>query len=770
MKIIDRIPKEVFDILETRGVPKGTPCLAALSDINADNDYADTYVVLSPRALHVIGGMFKRDESVPQKGFKRSLYLKFFLDDYMEYEIEKITNLKAEQLISTGRLTADVDGVKTVLCYFTNFKQYNMEIFAKIVNKILAKQEVTDADFEDDAALFCPKCHARYPDLERKICPHCMEAGSITKRLLFFFKRYWKPMAVYMLAAVVASALLVVIPLLVGSLLFDDVLVPGGRMYGQIGLFALTLLGTRLVRAFFMMLQGVLNAKIGARVVHDIKVLTFESMQKLSLGFFASRQTGGLMTRINNDANILYWFFVDGFPWLIMTSAQMIGFFTMMFIMHWSLTLIILGVIIFGFFILVFINKVYEKLNVKAYSKQNMLNMALTDSLEGKTTIKVFGKEKSENKNFLAKNENLQKASYSINRAGATFYPALLFIVGLSTFIAWGLGGWQVIEGGMKFGDFVTYIMFVGMIMGPLDFLSEVGQWWSDCINSAQRIFEIIDSTPTVVEAENPLTDEIEGKIEFRGVDFYYQKNKEILKDVSFTLEAGKSLGIVGKSGVGKSTLANLVTRLYDATGGEVLIDGKPIKAYSLDRIHKSTAIVSQEIYLFNGSVAENIKYGNDDATREEVIAAAKAASAHDFIMRLPDGYETYISSNREFSGGEKQRISIARAVLRTPKILVLDEATAAMDTQTEQKIQIALNKLMKGATTIIIAHRLSTLRDVDGLMVMEDGRITERGTHQELMERGGTYAKLFDLQMLAAANIIEEDNIKSNKEDKEDE
>lgn len=762
MKLIDKIPSEIADILETRGVPKTEPCLCVRSDIDANNDYADSFIVLSRRALHIIEGLFVRNEAADKKGFKARLNLEFRMNEYHEYEIEKVKNIKSEQLISTGLLTAEVDGEKTALCYYTNFRQYNMDMFAKIAGKILAGEEVSDGDFDDDENLFCPKCKARYPDLERKICPRCMEAGSITKRIMFFFKRYKGYLAALLIAAFFASALLILIPVLVGEGLFGDVLTPGGKMYGEILLFAGVMLGTRLIRAFFMMIQGLLNAKIGARVVHDIKTLTFESMQKLSLGFFASRQTGGLMTRINNDANILYWFFVDGFPWLIMTSLQMIGLLTIMFLICWWLTLIILGILILGFVVLVFINKVYEILNTKAYSKQNMLNMALTDSLEGKTTIKVFGKENKENSNFAEKNKGVQKAGLNINRAGATFYPALLFVVGLSTFIAWGFGGWQVIQGNMNFGSFVTYTMLLGMVMGPLDFLSEIGQWWSDCINSAQRIFEILDSTPTVVEAENPIDREPDGKIEFRNVNFYYQKNKDILKDVSFTLEAGKALGIVGKSGAGKSTLANLVTRLYDATAGEIFIDGEPIKNYSLDCIHKNTAIVSQEIYLFNGSVAENIKYGNDAATREEVIAAAKAASAHDFIMMLPDGYETYIGSNREFSGGEKQRISIARAVLRNPKILVLDEATAAMDTQTEQNIQIALNKLMKGATTIIIAHRLSTLRDVDSLMVMEDGRITERGTHKELMNLGGTYAKLFDLQMLAAANIIEEDNIKS--------
>lgn len=765
MKHIDKLPQQIIEILQTKGVKQLTSYLCVKADIDDSNDFSDTFVVLSQSSLYILNGYFvpKNSKQATGKRYKgmvgySPLNLKYEVSGFRQIDLSTITAFKCDQLISTGRLMVEIDGKMNIVCYYTNFKQYNMEIFAKIANKLVKGQTINDSDFADDEQLFCPKCKRRYPDLERKICPHCMEAGKLTKRIMFFFKRYKKYLISLLAASTIATGLLILIPVLVGEGLFGDVLDVDGRFYGQVFLFAGILMGTRILRALFSMIQGVLNAAIGARVVHDIKTLTFKSMQQLSLGFFASRQTGGLMTRVNNDANILYWFFVDGFPWLIITSTMLIGLLTIMMVINWWLTLIIMGILLLGFVILIFINKLYEKLHMKSFSKLNTFNASLNDSLEGKTIIKVFGKEQSEDEKFEEKNVALRKAALNVNKTGATYYPALLFIMNLGTYIAWGFGGWQVILGNLNLGTFVTYTMLLSMAMGPLDFLSEIGQWWADCINSAQRIFEIIDSTPTVVERENPLDVPIEGEIEFRKVGFHYQKNKEILSDISFALKAGKSLGIVGKSGAGKSTLANLVTRLYDCTDGEVLIDGRPIKDYSLKCIHNATAIVSQEIYLFNGSIADNIKYGNDNATREEVIAAAKVASAHEFIMMLPDGYETYVGSNKEFSGGEKQRISIARAVLRNPKILVLDEATAAMDTQTEQNIQNALNKLMVNATTIIIAHRLSTLKDVDSLLVIDNGIITERGTHKELVSLGGTYSRLFDLQMLAAANIIEED------------
>lgn len=272
-------------------------------------------------------------------------------------------------------------------------------------------------------------------------------------------------------------------------------------------------------------------------------------------------------------------------------------------------------------------------------------------------------------------------------------------------------------------------------------------------MNAAQRVFEIIDAKPEVVEKGDPVDLDIKGDITFNNVSFGYEPNKNVLKDISFTVKKGQVLGIVGKSGAGKSTLVNLISRLYDAGSGEILIDGVNIKDISFKSLHGAVAMVSQETYIFMGTIAENIAYAKPDATREEIITAAKAASAHQFIIRLPDGYDTVIGTGgRELSGGERQRISIARAILADPKILVLDEATASVDTQTERAIQEALEKLVQGRTTISIAHRLSTLRNADYLIVLKDGEIVESGTHQQLIENRGEYFKLLQLQTKALA------------------
>lgn len=307
--------------------------------------------------------------------------------------------------------------------------------------------------------------------------------------------------------------------------------------------------------------------------------------------------------------------------------------------------------------------------------------------------------------------------------------------------------------GQFSYGQLITFVGYLGMLQGPMDFFSHVFQWWAGSMNSAQRIFEIIDSQPEIVESESPLQVRLKGDIELRHVNFSYEPNKPVLQDVSFSIRAGEMLGIVGRSGAGKSTLVNLISRLYDADSGQILLDGVDIRELSFSSLRGAVAMVSQETYIFMGTVAENIAYARPDATRDEIVEAAIAASAHPFICRLPDGYDTVIGAGgRNLSGGERQRLSIARAILANPQILVLDEATASVDTETERSIQASLDQLVKGRTTISIAHRLSTLRGADRLIVLDNGRVAESGTHAELVAQKGIYYKLLQLQSKALA------------------
>ena len=312
-----------------------------------------------------------------------------------------------------------------------------------------------------------------------------------------------------------------------------------------------------------------------------------------------------------------------------------------------------------------------------------------------------------------------------------------------------------------SYGQLIKFVAYVNMIYSPMYFFADMIDWSASSTNALQRLFEIYDTEPDITEKEDAVTpEEIHGDVEFRNVEFSYVKNHKVIDNVSFDIKAGKTLGIVGHTGAGKSTIVNLLMRLYDSDEGEIFVDGYNVKDLSFKALYENISIVSQETFFFIGTILDNIRYANPDASLEEVVKAAKLSGAHDFIIKLPDAYHTKIGFGfKDLSGGEKQRLSIARAILRDPKILILDEATAAMDTETEKRIQSAITDLTKDKTTIMIAHRLSTLRDADELIVIEHGKVAERGTHRELLEiEDGVYKKLYTLQeeALKNAGIVE--------------
>ena len=393
------------------------------------------------------------------------------------------------------------------------------------------------------------------------------------------------------------------------------------------------------------------------------------------------------------------------------------------------------------------------------YGKRHRANRSLrgemNESIVGARVVKAFGQQEQEMTRFSKNNKRVRISELDIARYDNRFFALYASVENIISFLVWAVGGAMFIAGSnIELGLVLTFSGYVGQLKGPLEFMSRIIRWYTNCMNSAQRMFEIIDAVPEVKEAANPVRPEtLHGEIELKNVTFGYEAHKPILKDISFHVNAGEVFGIVGRSGAGKSTLVNLISRLYDVQEGEILVDGINVKQYGFRELRKNVAMVSQETYIFMGTVAENIAYARPDATIEEIIKAAIQANAHDFICKVPMGYNTLLgSSSRSLSGGEKQRISIARAILADPKILILDEATSAVDTETELAIQKSLERLEKGRTVLSIAHRLSTLRNATHLIVLDDGRLTESGTHQELLEKKGTYYKLSELQTKALA------------------
>ena len=757
--LIDKVPEYIFRSLSEEGVERGGIMLAAYCDMNSEHVFCDTYVIATKEHLCVLSGSTALEKS-ESKARAEKIWKE---NDFRKYDISSIEKLKCEDMISGARLTAKgTDGDFIFLTAMTNTCRGSLLTFIKYFDKI-KKGEITSSDFEidnddDPREHCCPKCGMRYPDKNRKICPRCMEKGKLYRRFGMFLVKYKKYLFFILLSLILLTATGILVPYLSNEFFYDQVISEEGRFYKEILLAIGLIIGTRLLSNLFSTVNGVLSARIAAKIVYDLKMTVFTSIEKLSLSFFGGRQTGGLMTQVNNDSNTIYSFFCDGVPYFLINIVQVVVVCVLLFVENPLLAALSLITVPIFFLLILRSYRMEMKLHAKNYSGSRALNSQLSDVLGGMRVVKAFSQEDAEIDRFNKTSKRAAKNQKSLSLFNNYVYPSLGLVLYLGNIIALGVGGWMVITGyhDFTYGKLIKFVAYVNMIYSPMYFFADMIDWSASSTNALQRLFEIYDTEPDITEKENATTlENVQGKVEFRNVDFSYTKNRKVIDNVSFDVEAGKTLGIVGHTGAGKSTIVNLIMRLYDPDEGEVLIDGVNVKDLSFKTLYENTAIVSQETYFFIGTILDNIRYADPEASYEDVIRAAKLAGAHDFIIKMPDAYNTMIGFGyKGLSGGEKQRLSIARAILRDPKILILDEATAAMDTETEKKIQGAITALTKNKTTIMIAHRLSTLRDADELVVIEKGKVAERGTHKELLEtENGVYKKLYDLQLEALKN-----------------
>lgn len=725
-------------------------------DMDKELIKSDTYLFITKDSLFIVEGL---NAIEGQTGFsikRNRLKLTYCHKNTESYELSQYKDFSVEELISTSRLIAKKGDESVCLAIFTNACKADVRLFVKYLNMYQkdGKIEKDEGDFKKDN--FCPKCHSRYPDSNRKICPKCMDKGKLVRRMWIFIRKYIKEMLLVLFALILVSAIGVIAPYFSSRFFYDKILDENSSFYGQILFMIGIIVVLNLCSIGINIISNVITAKVAGKLVYDMKRTIFDSIKRLSLSFFTGRQTGGLMTQIDHDASSIYWFFVDGLPYFLINIVQVIVVFIVMLTINPMLAVLCMSVVPIFLFMISRLYRHSGHLHMKNYSCQRAMNSVLADVLSGMRVVKAFAREKEESSRFGKHAERSTQMYKQITVYNNTAYPVATQIMSLSSTIVWLVGGWLVMNGNMTYGTLVLFLSYVGMINSPLFMFVDMTHFFSHCMNGVQRLFEIYDAEPEVTEKENAIKkDSLDGHVQFSNVVFSYDKSRRIIDDVSFDIEPGKMIGIVGHSGAGKSTLANLLIRLYDVSEGQITIDGVNVKDYSFDTLRKNIAIVSQETYLFIGSILENIRYAKPDATKEEIIQAAKIAGAHDFIVKLPDGYNTQIGLGyKDLSGGERQRISIARAVLLNPKILILDEATAAMDTETERKIQTALEKLIVGKTTIVIAHRLSTLRDADKLIVIENGKMPEFGTHGELIRQKGIYYKLYMLQLEALKNV----------------
>lgn len=760
MLVTDKIPQYIYDILRGRGFDVDSVMLATYCDMNAEHIFCDTYVIATEKQMAVISGTVGLEDPQGKRAGLQKTWQEYA---YKTLEIEAIEKLKLEELMSGARLTAKLEGGEyELLSAMTNTCRASVLLFIKYFER-MKKGELSGVDFtidpEDDPAVNrCPKCGMRYPDKNRKICPRCMEKGKLYKRFASFLFKYKKYIAIMFFSLVMLTAAGILTPYFSNEFFYDQVLDKNGGFFGEILLVIGLIIGTRVLSQIFSIINGCISAKISAKITYDLKMTVFKSIEKLSLSFFSGRQTGGLMTQVNNDSNTIYYFFCDGIPYFLINIIQVVVVCVILFVENPLLAALSLATVPIFFLIILKSYRTEMKLHAKNYSGARRMNSQLSDVLGGMRVVKAFSQEEAEIAKFNKTSRRAAGYQKKLSIFNNYVYPSLGLVLYLGNVIALGVGGWMVISGynDFSYGKLLKFVAYVNMIYSPMYFFADMIDWSAQSTNALQRLYEIYDTQPEITEKPDAITpDVINGHVEFRGVDFSYVKNRKVIDNVSFDIKAGDTLGIVGHTGAGKSTLANLLMRLYDCDEGEILIDGINVKDLSFDALYKNIAIVSQETYFFIGTILDNIRYADPNASYEDVVKAAKLAGAHNFIISLPDAYDTMIGFGyKDLSGGEKQRLSIARAILRNPKILILDEATAAMDTETEKLIQSAISTLTQGKTTIMIAHRLSTLRDADELVVIENGKVAERGTHKVLLDlEDGVYKKLYTLQAEALRN-----------------
>ncbi|RKY57623.1 MAG: ABC transporter ATP-binding protein, partial [Candidatus Latescibacterota bacterium] len=474
----------------------------------------------------------------------------------------------------------------------------------------------------------------------------------------------------------------------------------------------------------------------------------YHHLQYLSLSFYDRRQLGTVISRINQDTGRLQQFLVWGVQDLLVNFLLIVGIGGMLFWMDWKLALwVLLPAPAIAFLVQGFWWRLRLYMH-RFFHRWSRLNALLSETLSGLKIVRAFAQEPREVSRFRQRSWELALTGIQVERAWAVAFSGISLLIMLGTILVWYIGGRQVLFERISLGTLMAFLMYVGMFYGPMRALSWLMNWSSRSLTAAERVFEVLDARPDVRDADDAVPmPRIEGHIEFKNVTFGYERNKPVLKEIDLDIKPGEMIGLVGHSGAGKTTTVNLICRFYDVDSGEILIDGVPLRKIRLQDLRRQIGIVPQDTFLFSGTIAENISYAKPEATREEIIRAAKIANVHDFILRKPDGYDTVIGEGGQgLSSGERQRIAIARAVLHNPRILILDEATSQVDVETEKQIQEAIARLVEGRTTIAIAHRLSTLRNADRLVVLREGRIAEIGTHDELLEKKGEFHRLVQM------------------------
>ncbi len=673
-----------------------------------------------------------------------------------------INRVCCAQYAQSGALEIFADGGNEIAARFSMKNTEGFMLATVLAEDIIRGEPVSEYGTEKKEVL-CPKCGRPFIR-DTKICRRCTDKkGAVEK--LWKLSKPCRPIYALLLLLFWLSSMFTIINPIISKHLTDDVLNKKGAspktLVVLISIMLVCTVGTSLISA----LRTAAASKASNLLVRDLRTAIYEKLAAMPLGEVEKRKTGDLMQRINNDTARIQTFIQDIAIMAVNEAVMFAAIAVITFSMNIKMSLLIFAPMPIALFLINRIRTVIQRRYRKQWRVMDKLTSRLTDVLNGIKTVKVFGREKDETRRF----ENTAAAVRDITMRNEkyvyTFFPLIQFIMGFGSYFVLLYGGASILRGEMTVGELVQFGTYGGYLYSKLEWFSMLPRHFTMAVASSQRVFEILDENETEENDEADVNKRICGDFVFDDVSFGYKSYKRVLKNINEHIRPGEMIGLVGRSGVGKSTLINLVMKLYRPNRGKIILDGENLDKYK-SSYRKALGIVLQENYLFSGSILDNIRYAAPSASLEKCVAAAKKANAHDFIMQLPDAYNTDVGEKGyRLSGGERQRIAIARAICADPDIIILDEATASVDTQTEQNIQSALKNVTNGKTVFAIAHRLSTLKNADRLLVLEQGRVAESGTHEELLNKNGIYAGLLRAQQeMTRARATIDDSTQSEK------